>query len=758
MPKVPTYDNFAVDINAAPGDRYQAGQASQPLATPPGGFQPGVIQPIQINNVPALSEGLATIGGRQMAAAGDALQRAGTSMAQVAFDAQRQMNELRVDDSLNKTKELAMRMQFDKDKGFMSLAGWDALHRESGKPLYQEFGDKLRDQVNAIADGMGNEAQKQTYMMRANDMVTQFEGQAQNHMLQQAKIYSVSVAKGTIENQMNEIGLNYNDPTRVNEAIEGRYGLSDGQVVLVQKGLKQAVYDYGRANGMAEPEIEALTRQKVSNAHVTALKTALEQSDVTYANAYLTKYRGQMDANDILTVQSVLTKEYSTHVAMGAASAVMGGITPKVDSTSFDRVLNITERAESGGNDYAPDGSILTSSKGAQGRMQVMPATAANPGFGVTPARNDTPEEKARVGREFMGAMIKEYNGSLPKAWAAYNWGPGNLNKAIEQAKKGDGDWLALAPKETQDYVTRNTQAFADGGGHGQIPTRQDVHDQIRARLGPNTPPAVVRMALDEGTRQFEDLTSARKQRDDELVADAQRALVQSKGNWTALSPTILADLQARAPGKIDELQTFAGKIAQGVPIKTNLEVYNALVSDPVSVAKLTDAQFMNYQRDLSPEDSKTVANIRAKFQGNEAGGTGGPGDLNLSAINDNLDDQLTVLKINPTPKADGGEEAARVGGIRKFVVDYFTSAQNEAGKKFSDAEVRDHMDRLFTKTQSIPGLFGDTSKQVMNMVKSDIDSSTRLAIQSALRKRGINSPTDSQIMNAYFHLKVSAK
>lgn len=63
MPKVPTYDNFSVDINAAPGDRFQAGQASMPGAgTPsvnqPTSFQPGVIQPIQINNVPALSEGL----------------------------------------------------------------------------------------------------------------------------------------------------------------------------------------------------------------------------------------------------------------------------------------------------------------------------------------------------------------------------------------------------------------------------------------------------------------------------------------------------------------------------------------------------------------------------------------------------------------------------------------------------------------------------------------------------------------------------
>ena len=352
MPKVPTYDNFAVDISAAPGDRFQAGQASQPLATPPNGFQSGVIQPIQINNVPALSEGLATIGGRQLAGMGDALQRAGISMAQIAFDAQRSVNELRVDDSLNKTKEIAMRMQFDKDKGFMSQAGWDALHRESGKPLNVEYGEQLRDHIKSISESLGNDAQRNAYMMRANDMVTQFEGQAQSHMLQQAKVYSVSVAKGTIENQMNEIGLNFNNPALVNQAINGQYGVSDGKVVLVQKGLKQAVFDYGRAQGMSDPEIEALTRQKISNAHTVAIDSFLTNGDVKGANSYLNAAVSakQMDADDILKVQKVLKGEIDTQYAVTIANSTFNDNRPA--NTPTERMVNLLKPLTTGGSQF----------------------------------------------------------------------------------------------------------------------------------------------------------------------------------------------------------------------------------------------------------------------------------------------------------------------------------------------------------------------------------------------------------------------
>lgn len=114
-------------------------------------------------------------------------------------------------------------------------------------------------------------------------------------------------------------------------------------------------------------------------------------------------------------------------------------------------MLPITRQTESGNRDYV-DGRPITSPKGARYAMQTMPATARDPGFGVTPARSDTPREFNRVGTEYLNAMMRRYGGDPAKAWAAYNAGPGRVDRAIGRGS----DWLSSMPAETRAYVRRN--------------------------------------------------------------------------------------------------------------------------------------------------------------------------------------------------------------------------------------------------------------------------------------------------------------
>ena len=107
---------------------------------------------------------------------------------------------------------------------------------------------------------------------------------------------------------------------------------------------------------------------------------------------------------------------------------------------------NITMMSESGGNPNA------ISPKGAMGLMQVMPGTARDPGFGIRPS-DGSPEDTARVGREYRARMQERYGGDLAKMWGAYTWGPCNLDRAI--SRYGEG-WLRNAPRESQVYVARN--------------------------------------------------------------------------------------------------------------------------------------------------------------------------------------------------------------------------------------------------------------------------------------------------------------
>lgn len=110
-------------------------------------------------------------------------------------------------------------------------------------------------------------------------------------------------------------------------------------------------------------------------------------------------------------------------------------------------------QAESGGRRYGKDGGLLRSPAGALGEMQVMPATARDPGFGIRPWQGGA-DDLARVGRDYRRAMQRRYGGDLGLMFGAYNAGPRRVDRALERG--GPNGWLGFVPRETQHYVRRN--------------------------------------------------------------------------------------------------------------------------------------------------------------------------------------------------------------------------------------------------------------------------------------------------------------
>jgi hypothetical protein len=124
------------------------------------------------------------------------------------------------------------------------------------------------------------------------------------------------------------------------------------------------------------------------------------------------------------------------------------------DTGSYDGEFKKIRDIESGNRDYDSAGRPIVSPKGAKFAAQVLPATSSDPGFGVKPAANAGAEEFNRVGRDYFAAMKNKY-GNSELAAAAYNAGPGRVDKILQKAKQTGQDWKTLLPRETQKYLDK---------------------------------------------------------------------------------------------------------------------------------------------------------------------------------------------------------------------------------------------------------------------------------------------------------------
>jgi soluble lytic murein transglycosylase len=699
-------------------------------------------------------QGAQSLIGNQLQDAGAAVQRAGNASSQIALSMQDMANQIRVNDATNKARQAAQDLAYNPQTGYLNLKGDAALTRPTGQDLTAEYGDKFSEQLGNIAEGLGNDAQRRLFQQHASDLSAQFHGQVETHLLGEFREHALSVQDGTINLASDDAKRNWSNPDLIGPSLNA---------------AKAAVMQKGQLLGWSASARDAALLTTTSKVHTDVVMAALENNNPSYALSYLDGRRGEMTADDILRVQGHVNQSVWLNQSQGAVQAATAKSMPAIAPTNFDRMTQITLGAESGGNRYGPDGkTLLTSPKGAKGEMQVMDDTNTDPGFGVRPAMNAGPDERARVGRDYLQAMMQKY-GDPAKAWAAYNAGPGALDKAMADssadaqvgAYRGQGgqpvgDWLSRLPKATQAYVTANVAKLGSNGTPvAPRPTELDFVNTALGSLPPGAPPQVVQMTRAAAVSQFGVISKSMTETGDNATRAGRQWILGNVGTPIDQMPADIRDPIVRfAPenfGGIGGLESLSKAMQKG-DVVTNNGRYNDIVGHMDQYAKMSDTAWGGLQTELDGATFRRLSKDRADYMTGKTTDTSE--NLNRAAVNRTLNQNLETLKI-PTNVGKDADGAARLGGIRKFVDQSILDAQQGTGKKLTPGEIVDHINGLFSTSVDFKNTlwYGGTetgSQNLMSMQLKDLPDGAAPQLRQALVQNGNKAPSDADVLNLY--------
>jgi hypothetical protein len=386
----------------------------------------------------------------------------GDVLAEHAVRFQQQQNVANVNDTYANSFGPAFRDQYQK---YYALQGKDAVDQ---MPDYINTMQELRAKVR---DQLPNEQQKKLFdEMSRRRVESELDGMAR-YADTQNKVWRRTSHLSMLDQLSQQAADKHNDEQAFGTAL----------------GSAQAEIDryVGSTGGSAE-QARAEFSKFASGAITNRIQSAMLNDPIAARDLYRANV-GMIEPQQRPVLEHQLrTAVLPVEAKRAAEQVIRGSPLPNLETAltiAGEPLISAVVARESGGNAGA------VSPKGAVGLMQLMPDTAREVAgemgleFDQEKLGKDAGYNKA-LGSRYLSNMLARYGGNQTLALAAYNAGPGNVDKWVKahgDPNKGEiseADFAAKIPfKETREYVANiNAKAPATA----QAPTSsRDTRAQL---------------------------------------------------------------------------------------------------------------------------------------------------------------------------------------------------------------------------------------------------------------------------------------
>lgn len=489
------------------------------------------------------------LGGKLLQAAGNEWQRS-----------QEEADTAALLDAESRLSNWKLNTMFNEKDGVYSRKGGNALN------ITNQTMPQFDQQAEEIANTLTNERQRKRWQQITASQRTSLDAELNRYEFGERNAYYDEVDDASLKSAAEGATLYFNSPEQV------AYYQNKGARVIMNNGQRRGL----------PPEAIELNVKRFNSNMATDVISRMAADDPLKAQQYYASTRTYMTAEDQIKVSKLLST--GVRQQMGAQIGQSLWATGGLGDGSLPALII---QAESGGDPLA------VSPKGAKGLMQLMPETAKE-----MAAKLDMPYDEERLTRDpqynmalgtaYINEMLGRYNGNQTLALAAYNAGPGNVDKWIEEngdprtGEISNEAWAQKIPfEETRNYTAKITQQLS--GGQPGIVKYSEATKQINQINDPD-----LRKYAQDKLDDFYKAHQIEQKANFELAAQT----VLSQG-YNAVSPGLLNSIPAEDQVKLQKMDEHRRK---GTEPETDYNKLQEFLTMPVD--QLAE---LSLDRDIRP-------------------------------------------------------------------------------------------------------------------------------------------------------------